>query len=559
MVNITYAVLALLPVIAYYIYTQLYNWRFRKYKDLPQFPNTLLLGHLKYIALGYKKLGDARRHIDYIFEKMVEDAGRPDILLVDVRPINYALLVVSSHAVAEQISKISKAFPTSVPKSPTIRDFTRLIGYETLLGKDGNAWKSLRKRFNLGFAPQHLNTLLPGIVNKSTIFMEKLDSFVETGVDFEFEPLCTNVTFDIIGDIIMNINFEAQDLRAGGHPVVYHFRKLLHSFANSSRPGLLPWWTNIPMVTSRIYHSIKADAAIKKCIEYKFDEIKAAQSTETKDRSVLALALKDVDHLTSDTLQSIADQVKTFLFAGHDTTSILLQWLFYALSVHPKCLETIRAEHDAIFGDKDPREVFLAKPDETIKALSYTSACIKETLRLWPPAGSARMAPEGNGFKVHLEDGRDLCIDGTVIYVNHYIIQRDPKVYGETANDFVPERWLGDSDTTSSRKDDVWDPKQAGGSKIPISAWRPFERGPRNCIGQELANLEARVILACTVRRYDFTKVGAGEIQLNEKGKPTIDHRGRYKLKSELFNTPVITAKPFDRCMMRVKLNGSGV
>lgn len=231
-----------------------------------------------------------------------------------------------------------------------------------------------------------------------------------------------------------------------------------------------------------------------------------------------------------------------FKQAGHDTTSILLQWLYYALSIHPKCLETIRAEHDAVFGDRDPREVYLAEPEETTKELSYTSACIKEALRLWPPAASARMSHPGSGFRLQLDDGRKICADGTILYINHHIIQRDPKVYGETANDFVPERWLGDSDTTASSHDDAW--KQAGSHKIPISAWRPFERGPRNCIGQELTNLEARVILACTVRRYDFTKVGTGEVALDNKGEATLDGKGRYKLTSELFNVSYFTSTP---------------
>jgi hypothetical protein len=67
---------------------------------------------------------------------MAEKAGRPDILLVDVRPANYPLIVVNSHAVAEQISKVSKGFPMSVNKSPTIFDFTRLIGHESVLSKE---------------------------------------------------------------------------------------------------------------------------------------------------------------------------------------------------------------------------------------------------------------------------------------------------------------------------------------------------------------------------------------------------------------------------------------
>lgn len=364
--------------------------------------------------------------------------------------------------------------------------------------------------------------------------MSKLDGLAESRVEFDMEPLCTNLTFDIIGEIVTNLDFKAQDDTYGGIDIVRHFRSLVETFTDTGRIWL---WLNIPVRIRRLVSSYQADAAIKRCIKEKFDEIKAAQSTETKqtkDRSVLALALQDTDVLTSDILQSTADQVKTFLFAGHDTTSTLLQWLFYTLSIHPKCLEAIRAEHEAIFGDSDPQQVLLAKPDETIKALSYTSACIKEALRLWPPAGSARRAVPGSGFKVCMSNGEEVCLDGVVLYLCQYLIQRDPKVYGETANDFVPERWLGDTDTSSDRKDEAG--SQTGASKIPISAWRAFERGPRNCIGQELANLEARVILACVMRRYDFIKVGAGEMDRDEKGIPILDEKGIYKTKSEMFS-----------------------
>lgn len=347
------------------------------------------------------------------------------------------------------------------------------------------------------------------------------------------DPLCTNLTFDIIGAIVTNLDCKAQD-PSGGNEIVRHFRNLLTTFSDTGRLWL---WLNVPVRIKRLISSYKADAAIKRCIKDKFKEIKTVQSGETKqtkDRSVLALALKDTDVLTADILQSTADQVKSFLFAGHDTTSILLQRLLYALSIHPKCLATIRVEHEAVFGDMDPQEVLLAKPDETMHALTYTSACIKEALRLWPPAATARRALPGTGFKVRMEDGEEVCLDGTVLYLCHYLIQRDPKVYGETANDFVPERWLGDTNTSAEKEDEAT--HQTDSSKIPISAWRPFERGPRNCIGQELANLEARVILACVMRRYDFIKVGAGEVELDEKDRPVVDEKGVYKTKSELFN-----------------------
>jgi cytochrome P450 len=171
--------------------------------------------------------------------------------------------------------------------------------------------------------------------------------------------------------------------------------------------------------------------------------------------------------------------------------------------------------------------------------MTYTTAVIKETLRRWPPAGTARMTKPGAGLRVQTSTGEYL-LEGVSIYNCALMTHRDPKVYGDTADEFLPERWL---DKT--------------GSEIPASAWRPFERGPRNCIGQELATLEARIVIALVARRYDFTKVrgldttlnnpqnaypslvdskiGIGELSLDETGKPVLDDKGHFKVISELY------------------------
>ncbi|RAR00376.1 chitin synthase [Stemphylium lycopersici] len=439
---------------------------------------------------------------------------------------------------AEQISKSSKLHQYSVTKSPTVQQgFGELVGRYSLISENGESWRGLRKTFNPGFAPQHLLSLLPVMIDKTYTLMDKLDALADSGLAAEMEPYCTNVTFDIIGEVVTNIDCKAQDGDEQAHDIVRNFKALKALYAGENG-GLSAAFLNLVKRVKKFVYSRRLDSSVKKCIVEKFASIKAAQNAETKDtkdRSVLALALKDTDELTPFLLQSTADQVKSFLFAGHDTTAILLQRLIYALSIHPACLEKIRAEHDAIFGDAEPRAVFLAHPDETMKALKYTSACIKETLRLWPPAGSARMSH--NGFKLHTPDGEDVLVDDCVLYLCHHIIQRDPKVYGETAQDFDPGRWVGDSDTSSATIDA--DGASDGESKVPVSAWRAFERGPRNCIGQELANIEARVILACLMRRYDFVKVGLGEVHVDDKGGRVVDDKGKLKTKSELINYPL--------------------
>lgn len=136
------------------------------------------------------------------------------------------------------------------------------------------------------------------------------------------------------------------------------------------------------------------------------------------------------------------------------------------------------------------------------------------------------MAPIGSGTTITLPDGKQLIVDGMTMTPIAKIIQRDPAIFGETKDDFVPERWLGQHN-------------------IPDSAWRPYERGPRRCTGSELANMEARLILACTARQYDFVKVGQGELEVDEKtGKPILDEKGYAKTKSTLFTVCLLPPLP---------------
>lgn len=114
------------------------------------------------------------------------------------------------------------------------------------------------------------------------------------------------------------------------------------------------------------------------------------------------------------------------------------------------------------------------------------------------------MAAPGSGFTLHTPtDGKDYLVDGLIMYSCQSIIQRDSAIYGEDAHKWVPERWLD------------LDNERGGRGNIPVTAWRPFERGPRNCLGQELANLESRVIIAIVAKRYEFVKVGLGESVLD--------------------------------------------
>jgi cytochrome P450 len=255
--------------------------------------------------------------------------------------------------------------------------------------------------------------------------------------------------------------------------------------------------------------------------------------------------LQDIDHLSPAVLDETCDQLKTFLFAGHDTTSILIDWAVYELSRTPRALKAVQAEVTALLGpDSHNPGVVRAKllspgGEHIIHQMTYISAVIRECLRLHPPAGTVRMTMrKSKSTCVVTTSCGDYCLDGAWIYLNHSLIHRDRAVFGDTADDFWPERWLaqgGQRHTGGSPTSDESVFTAAPGA-FPQSAWRPFERGPRNCIGQELANIEARIAIAMLANRYAFTKVGLGELDLDSRGRPEVGDNGQYKVKSELYS-----------------------
>ncbi|KAH7311263.1 cytochrome P450 [Stachybotrys elegans] len=537
--------LATLFSVMAYSYVKLYHRRFKQHPLLPRLPASLVWGHLQ-VFDSFVKQGKLDRHNDMVFSDIHKQLGRPPLFYLDFWPIQYGIVIVCDPEVAEQLSKVSKKFPCSAPKAPIADRMGDLIGPRTIMCKQGEDWKATRKRFNPGFAPSHLMTLLPFILDKTTRFLEFLDHFAQSEETFTLDDLTTNLTFEIIGAIVMEEDMNAQHLDLSRQSeMAILFKELVKTFADDKFH--LPWWLS-PVVARRRRHlGNRISQLLKDIIRRRFQNFKTANKASSKLRTVLSLALQDTEHLTPDLLDDTCDQLKSFLFAGHDTTSNLICWSIYELSRTPHALRAVCSELETLFGKEvanNPhliREKLLsAEGPELMSRMVYISAVIKEVLRLYPPAASTRLAKPGSGLEVSAT-GNKVCLDGLLIIINHYIIQRDERLFGETANDFVPERWL---DIKDKHNDD----------KFVAGAWRPFETGPRNCIGQELSNIEARVIIAMVACRYDFTKVGLGEPALDDSGRPILDDKHQFKVKSELYPTLQITAKPIDGMRMKIKL-----
>ena len=164
--------------------------------------------------------------------------------------------------------------------------------------------------------------------------------------------------------------------------------------------------------------------------------------------------------------QQVRDQTITMFAAGHETTAVCLTWTWYLLAVNPDIQSRFHAELDEVLGDRTPTLDDLSK-------LVFTDQILAESLRLYPPIWFwSRMA-----FQPFTLGGYDVP-PGALLAAPQLVIQRDPRWFDEPLR-FVPDRW-----TTDFR------------NSLPRYAYYPFGGGPRQCIGEGFAMMEAKLILA---------------------------------------------------------------
>ena len=197
----------------------------------------------------------------------------------------------------------------------------------------------------------------------------------------------------------------------------------------------------------------------------------------------------------------IRNEVDTFMFEGHDTTTSGISWTLYCLAKHPEHQTKVREEMRRVLAGRETLEY------EDLKELKYTQWCIKEAMRLYPPV-----------FAFFRESSKEIEIDGHklpkgiwLVIVTYYL-HHNPSVWPDPEK-FDPLRF---------------EPSNAE-NRDPY-AYLAFSAGPRNCIGQNFAINEEKVVVASIVNRYRLSVVKDHVIEM----LPTVVLRAKYDIKLNL-------------------------
>lgn len=210
------------------------------------------------------------------------------------------------------------------------------------------------------------------------------------------------------------------------------------------------------------------------------------------------LAVEDADTGERMTNKQIHDEVLTLFIAGHETTAVTLTWSLIMLSQHPDCEARLQAELAEVLGDRPPTVADLAQ-------LPYTDYIIKETLRLYPPVPMAREA------LTSVDLGQLVLKKREIVFLIPYLTQRDPRYFDQPER-FWPDRFAPDASGQPLER------------RIPRYAYFPFGGGPRVCIGNGFAMLEARLLLATIAQRFKLRLPQGHQVKI--KLVPTLGFDG---------------------------------
>jgi cytochrome P450 len=383
------------------------------------------------------------------FSKVAQEYGD----VAGLRVLNFRSIFINHPGTIEEVLVTNAR---RYIKGRVLRANRHVFG-EGLLTSEGDFWLRQRRLAQPAFHRARMASYAATMVE----YTQRLLKGWRDGEERDVHQEMMRLTLQIVGKTLFDADVErdAQDVGKS-------MELLLEIGANFRRTIFVPHWLPTPANLRT-----KREVAQIEKILYRIIAERRASGRDAGDLLSMLLHAQDEDG-SRMTDRQLRDETITLFLAGHETTASTLSWASWLLAQNPAVEARLHAELDAVLGDRPPAL------DDTPK-LVYTGHVVTETLRLYPAAwGMARLALEDHelaGYPVK---------KGMGVAMAQWVVHRDPRWY-DAPEEFRPGRW--ESDLTK---------------RLPRFAYFPFGGGPRQCIGNAFALMEAMLILATVAQKF---------------------------------------------------------
>lgn len=345
-------------------------------------------------------------------------------------------------------------------KSDELRELWPVLG-RGLVTNDGDSWKKHRK----AIAPEFSNTHMPAY---HEIFVKHIAQFLREQKKqgkICLNPALSQLTYNIAGESFFGATV------GESAETIYKSIDLVSEFAvkRMARPLNIPYSWKVPS-HRHVHNTVAAmNEVVFGIINERVNDPDAAAKKDVLTR---------LTRIVGDTgqpmfsVEEIRDEVMTLLLAGHETTANALCWTFYLLGKYKDIQGRVREEVRSVMRDEIPTL-------EEIGQLKYTRQVLNESMRLFPPVPmlgrKAIGEDEVSGYRIPA---------GSRVNLSQYITHRHPEFWVEPEK-FLPARFENENNI------------------YPYSFF-PFGGGPRECVGKQMAMMEAICVLASLVGSFEF-------------------------------------------------------
>ncbi|KAM9798342.1 cholesterol 24-hydroxylase-like [Neosynchiropus ocellatus] len=350
----------------------------------------------------------------------------------------------------------------------------RFVGSGLATATDHEKWYKQRRLMDPAFSSSYLRGLMGTFNDQAEKLMSKLSEVAESQCEVSMLHLVNCVTLDVIAKCAFGMELE---LLKGNSPfpdaIAACLKGMVHSIRDISfrfKPGNRAFIKKV----REACRLLRVTGA--KCIR---DRKAAMQNGEDVPNDILTKIIETAGQALEETTteedeESMVDNFVTFFIAGQETTAGQISFCIMELCRHPEILQKVQKEVDDVVGSK--RDI----SNDDLGQLVYLSQVLKEVLRLYPTVpNTSRDIHEDiviNG--IHIPAGFTCVLDS-------YVTGRLDKFFKDPLV-FDPDRFHPDA------------PK-------PYYCYFPFALGPRSCLGQNFAQMEAKVVMAKLLQRFDFT------------------------------------------------------